>query len=237
MTYPVDTNDGLLEAVNYLLSGPTSLGQNFEGMSATGDAVLNSFGDVVVPSGAVWVTGTNNLPFVSDTIVTIPDPATGPWPTDCNAQVSVTGPTDRVFLSNYINAAFDYINGDGAGCEVQLFLTRYKAYVRDTAIPFYPPYNTNIPAYGKNQLDPLDANYSWYFDAALLGKSRVEVTSVSPPNGTVALDNIFVNIIDSPGIGFYWYVIELQFYPAASTAEVTSIKLGERSFTAQVIKR
>jgi len=41
--YPVDTTDGLIEAVNYLLSGPVSSGQNFEGISAVGlDAVTSA---------------------------------------------------------------------------------------------------------------------------------------------------------------------------------------------------
>lgn len=34
--YPVDTTDNLVEAVNYLLSGPVGSGQNFEGVSAVG---------------------------------------------------------------------------------------------------------------------------------------------------------------------------------------------------------
>jgi len=34
--YPLDTKTDLVEAVNYLLSGPGSLGQNFQGISAVG---------------------------------------------------------------------------------------------------------------------------------------------------------------------------------------------------------
>jgi hypothetical protein len=33
--YPIDTGGDVIEAVNYLLSGPTSIGQNFEGVNKT----------------------------------------------------------------------------------------------------------------------------------------------------------------------------------------------------------
>lgn len=39
--YPVDTEDGLYEAVNYLASGPAGLGQNFQGFNTSGTGYLN----------------------------------------------------------------------------------------------------------------------------------------------------------------------------------------------------
>ena len=57
--YPIDSTDGVLEAVNYLLSGPTSLGQNFEGISAVGlDADTSA--DLFFIPVQTWYTG---LPF------------------------------------------------------------------------------------------------------------------------------------------------------------------------------
>jgi hypothetical protein len=52
--YPLDNNSDIVEAVNYLLSGPTSIGQNFEGMSAVGINVLT---DSVVGQTRTYLTG------------------------------------------------------------------------------------------------------------------------------------------------------------------------------------
>jgi hypothetical protein len=57
--YPIDSTDGVIEAVNYLLSGPTGLGQNFEGVSAVGlDADTSE--DLFFVPVQTWYTG---LPF------------------------------------------------------------------------------------------------------------------------------------------------------------------------------
>jgi len=54
--YPLDTGSNLVEAVNYLLSGPTSIGQNFEGVSAVGYDAGTSEGLAFVPY-QTWYTG------------------------------------------------------------------------------------------------------------------------------------------------------------------------------------
>jgi hypothetical protein len=62
--YPVDSEDGLYEAVNYLASGPAGLGQNFQGFSAYVDPQnTNADGDSVpVPEG--YLTGNFRRPYV-----------------------------------------------------------------------------------------------------------------------------------------------------------------------------
>jgi len=40
--FPLDTESDLVEAVNYLLSGPTGSGQNFQGVSAVGEDAITS---------------------------------------------------------------------------------------------------------------------------------------------------------------------------------------------------
>jgi hypothetical protein len=57
--------------------------------------------------------------------------------------------------------------------------------------------------------------------------------------------NIFVNVIDNPSIGYYWYILEFQpegtvaglLDPLVDTYPLTMKTSGLRSFTAQVIKR
>jgi hypothetical protein len=60
--YPVDNKSGLFEAVNYLLSGPAGLGQNFAGFSAYKPAYLTStyrapftVPDTTTPAPLWWV--------------------------------------------------------------------------------------------------------------------------------------------------------------------------------------
>ena len=70
--YPVTTSDGLYSAVNYLLSGPAGLGQNFQGFSA------------YLPA---YVKGTFKQPF------TISTTATTSAPTWTVAPIAVTSAT------------------------------------------------------------------------------------------------------------------------------------------------
>ena len=46
----------------------------------------------------------------------------------------------------------------------------------------------------------------------------------------------FSTIVNSPGIGYYWYKIEMYFYQVTGTINVNSVQLNYRSFTAQVVK-
>jgi len=64
--YPVDTTDGVLEAVNYLLSGPQSIGQNFEGVSKT----ANPANDIVTTFQYDMLTNAWAAPFTNNATVT-----------------------------------------------------------------------------------------------------------------------------------------------------------------------
>lgn len=64
--FPIDNDDSLVEAVNYLLSGPTSLGQNFEGVSKTADPANN----IVTTFQYDMFTNAMAAPFTNNTTVT-----------------------------------------------------------------------------------------------------------------------------------------------------------------------
>ena len=51
------------------------------------------------------------------------------------------------------------------------------------------------------------------------------------------IESIFTSIIDSPGIGQYFYVLQVAFNVLSGSADVTTCLLGVRSFTAQVVKQ
>jgi hypothetical protein len=65
MSYPVDPGQGLIEAINYLLSGPSSLGQNFEGMNALGVTTPGSLGLITTSTIMTYLTG---MPQVGPTL-------------------------------------------------------------------------------------------------------------------------------------------------------------------------
>jgi len=50
------------------------------------------------------------------------------------------------------------------------------------------------------------------------------------------IETIFTTVIDDPEPGFYWYILELQWYALSDTMIINQSELGFRSLTAQLIK-
>jgi hypothetical protein len=325
--YPLDSTDGLVEAVNYLLSGPTSSGQNFEGMSAVGDPNLPYVGtptgtyftgtissagtrdsittrypswsstNVPVTISGITIVNDNTLtiaytlpgnydginqserPFVAGQIITVTGvtpsvynqtyqiteaffgtgtitvitESTYTWtaytsggdiawnyagenrPTDCQAIVTVTGPTDRVFISSEANTVFGWYDNFGYSGTLNITINsrvnRYKA-ISTTLLP-----NQSFPVNGNRVRD----GFIWQFDKTIIDvPSYIPYTMSTGPKSFDMGTNIFNNIIDSPGIGYYWYVLEFYFvnpYGATDAYPLYMLTKNFRSFTAQVIKR
>ena len=62
--FPIDNEDGLYEAVNYLASGPGGLGQNFSGFHAYVDPQNNNGAGDSAPVPAGYLTGNFRRPYV-----------------------------------------------------------------------------------------------------------------------------------------------------------------------------
>ena len=291
--FPVETSDseGIIDGLNYLLSGPTGLGQNFAGFStyqvgyltgnyrtpftqptyralfvnpinlATSEFVdgrtikftfastqpLPPFkpGDNVIVSGVSndwydyrWepigvVECTNSYCLVrTGSTYTPPFQAIGgggtiyldtngiTCSTDCNARVTVTGTTDKVFISGQLENTFYY---EGAGdITITIQLNRYRGF----------PNN-----------DPDNKDYFFEPDGTIAQK--VYTYTVSGTGQTPTVDTIFSTILDqatkyndnpaTPWAAYYWYIMEVQF--DSVTVEMTSAKFGLRSLSAQVVKQ
>jgi hypothetical protein len=333
MNYSVDTQNSLQEAVNYLLSGPASLGQTFEGMSAVGDPAPNGWsnvpqtyftGSLVAPYTAEgypanywpgWATepyapytitnitstftvgeeqiftvditssgqnlfypgqlitltgvtpaGFNTTYTVIDTVPAYPfvstpltgliiKPVTGfdpvPTytsggevvvdnigtfrPTDCSAVVTVTGPTDRVFLSNQTTMILGYWQLGSTAGDVQptvtLAIRRYRAVQASAQSSDFNTEDTRYYQGFEWQLDGTPLSVPRYIAQQVAGGFYEEVL------GT----NTFINVIDSPGIGHYWYIFEIKVeWPGFTSTDFAPnylVTQDLRSFTAQVIKR
>lgn len=393
--FPVTDTDGTIEAINYLLSGPTSSGQNFQGFSTDEAGYLT--GNFRVP----YVFGSSNLtvapialgnsswldpvtwrhdfavaqaspPFANGNNITVSGVtpvdyngtysrigvvectttyviarATSPYPdpgvvgtggtvelstaiddqetwysTDCNAKVTVTGGTDRVFISSQLNTQWNATINSLATVFYTVAINRYKGFPNND--PTNPEYLFNPDKTVAKQVYPTDmyattsggyatgvatatvgqvpvsnplqltyfvpnadatigtgqganlnitiaANAVTQYDASntlitvaggdagenylvgdvivILGSRlggvdgvndlTITVTAIEPsyiyqnPN----VETIFTTVIDNPPPGYYWYIMEVQWFVAAPvTGKVMSALLGFRNLTAQLIK-
>jgi hypothetical protein len=166
------------------------------------------------------------------------------------AIVSVTGPTDRVFVSSQMNDLIVYSYTDYSDVanytpKLQLEINRYKA-VEFTTLSDVGPEALYANA---TNTQGVYGGYLWKFDKNIVSvASVIGATSIGLQVDANNLgDVIYNNIIDNPGIGVYLYAFQINLIDNAyrtgdlSTDDavllVGASTTGVRSFTAQVIKR
>lgn len=297
--YPIEIDDqaGLNEAVNYLLSGPAGLGQNFEGFSAYEPAYLRPstrqpwsldiastlnpsiylsipINNITVPTNPgreivlTFTTAQATAPFEygdrlqvenvvagggdpdffnggytvyssTTTQVTLFTNGTFTWPayvsggtvgrnyldgtamdTDCNARVTVAGPTDQVFISAQLNLSYEY------DCTTN---TNYDVKIRITRLRGFP--------------DTTPGSNDYLFKDTVIVSERTYSKSVTVGTGTQELEAIFTTVLDGPNLdfGYYWYILTVEFVmpqtaPPFDTT-IGKVTTGLRSLTAQSIKQ
>lgn len=295
--YPVETSDqeGIVDAINYLLSGPAGLGQNFQGFSAyepayirpstrqpfmlpidttliptwdfswtitnitlvgsnptqylqidfTPSVVLTDppfeYGDRVLVTGTVCAgpntsfyddrytvmssTTTSMIVFLSKDY-TFPAYVSGgtvgrDWydvltSTDCNARVTVLGPTDQVFVTAQLIMDIDYTASVASDFDIVVQISRF------TGFP------TNKPG---------DNDYVFSNRVAVSQRTFNYTPSVS---GSINdLETIFTTVLDGPNLdfGYYWYILEVSFNVNSGDVRPGNVIAGLRSLTAQSIKQ
>jgi len=302
--FPIEINDqaGLNEAVNYLLSGPAGLGQNFQGFSdylpsylrpagkqghqpydlpvTVGDPptaqplnpsiyldipinnitaspnpgqeiVLTftvplatapfEYGDYVDLAGVVAAGGDPN--FYNDayivfscttTTVTLFTAGTYTWPaytsggsvgrnymnypnsTDCNARVTVTGPTNQVFVSAQLDLSYEYECFNNISYDVVVRISR-----------------------GKGFPDTTPGSNDYLFADFITISEKTFTKTVTVGSGTDTLEAIFTTVLDGPNLdfGYYWYILEVEFVALITDVTIGRATTGLRSLTAQVIKQ
>lgn len=137
--------------------------------------------------------------------------------TDCNARVTVQGGTEQVLLSSQLTQTISYevITGP-VDLSVYVSLRRYAGF----------PNN-----------DPVNPDF--LFNAQGNVMRKIYTYPGLTGTGTLSeLETIFSTVVDNPGPGYYWYILEVLFeYPLGGTEiQVTTDELGLRSLTAQVVK-
>lgn len=290
--FPISDQQGIIDGLNYALSGPSGLGQDFAGFSSSGDGTqfdmtgnyrppyaIQNFNPPGVPTVAIYVApiplGTSEMldertwkftfaspvvglvPFVAGQPVTVSgvaDPyydgtyspigvvectdtyvtvrTEGSYPvvanssggtvelnsmdtllsTDCNAKVTVTSALDRVVISSQLNNKIIFDAGATGSIYYEAIINRYKA---------------------SSTFDPVNPDYRFNLDGQVAYKQYLESTVL----GSVEKETIFTSIIDSPGPGYYWYILEVRFTDNSGGNIVTNCVLSQRSFSAQVVKQ
>ena len=292
--YPVDVGDqeGIVDAVNYLLSGPSGLGQNYAGFSSYTPTYIRpttrqpfslaidttlypgwtlewDISNITVsgsnPSRFIEVTFAPGLPdititnppfqygdrllisgvtpsdynarytVISSTTTTVilsvskdytwPAYTSGgqlirdfydyPVSTDCNARVTVYGPTDQVFVSaQVILERYFYDNRpitipttqEESGWELLFQINRYKGTpttsTNDNDYVFSNP--VTIAEFTISEVDVNTSN-----DGKIVGGVLAEVPT-------------FTTILDKPSFGYYWYILEINW----KTQDISNGQVG-----------
>jgi hypothetical protein len=287
--FPVD-DSGMQDAVNYLLSGPAGLGQNFSGFSSYQPAYLTSnYRIPFTQSGAIaiyvapiacssavkldartfqynFASTQATIPFANGNTIrgsgwadpfyngsvgaigvvtctldyvifrtqsshpTQPDDLGGGFvflnnndttmSTDCNARVTVTGATDRVFISGQLE---QFISHDVSGdLNVKIQVNRYRGFLNP---------------------DPTNPDYLFLPEETIAEK---EYNFSLVGSGILPIETIFSTLIDKPKYPFnqdpatpwtayYWYILEVYYYSSDVIVYQDEFKL--RSLSAQVVKQ
>ena len=293
--YPVEASDseGIIDAVNYLLSGPAGLGQNFAGFSSYDPAYVT--GNFRIPftqatPAALYVPAiplsnaqqlddrtfkytfttpqavapfalgngltiygitpsdynTNQLNLVQIGVVECTTtyvilrnrdpvvPPLGPYvsggdvelsttgnfynATDCDVRVTVTGGSDRVFVSGQLENLISY----------EVFTA-----------PADFTYSVNIERYkGEPNNNPTNPDFIFIEDGTIVEKVY-SFTVASTGTGTFPLqETVFSTLVDEPDPGFYRYILQVKFRnPTIGDMQVTSSEVSLRSIAAQVVKQ
>lgn len=288
--FPIEINDsqGINDAVNYLLSGPGGLGQNFEGFAAYQPAYLRSsfrqpwslpattslnpsiylalpisnaqpvggnpssqveftfatpqatapfeWGDRLQVTGvtddgsasafddisynyivvscsvtSVIIQYTNNALSLTWSIYISGgeigrDRMNRPLDTDCNARVSVAGPTDQVFVSAQLDLTWEYTCTSPDDYDVVVAIYRSQG---------FPTASTT--------------NTDFLFSNSVLVSEKTFARSVTAGTGTQSLEAVFSTVLDGPGLpfGLYWYILSVEFQvPGGAQGSLVSYVLG-----------
>jgi hypothetical protein len=289
--YPVDLGDdeGIVDAVNYLLSGPSGLGQNFAGFSSYATAYLT--GNFRIPytqtdPSSLYVSPIaidtadmldsrtikfdfttaglatppfslgqglsvygNSVNFYNDAqivqigvvectntyvIVRILSPqplqpqGTGGFlefyvidgynSTDAECRVTVTGATDRVFISAQLDQLVSYeVLAGSQDLTVYVTINRYVGQLND---------------------DPTNPDFFFQSDSTVVEKVVGVFTGLTGTGTLPLLETVFATLIDQPPPGFYRYFLEVYFETDESgDIQITQDELGVRSISAQVVKQ
>lgn len=147
--------------------------------------------------------------------------------TDMGAKVTVNGATDRVFISGQINNVISYTATQASTITYTVMINRRKGF--PTNDPTNPEYlfSETTTIFAKTyymQVDP---------GSGTLPPTEVGTYKVGP----WPLETVFTSVIDTPTVGYYWYIIDIEIDTTQGDAVITESQLTNRSISVQVVKQ
>jgi hypothetical protein len=177
-------------------------------------------------SWTVYSCTANDVTVVTDLVYTWPAYVSGgnlgrdfmnyEFDTDCNARVTVKGPTDQVFVSAQLDLAWQYNCTNPIDYNVVVRIRRGKGFPSDT------PGSTD-----------------YLFKDFVTVSEKTFVKTVTAGTGTQELEAIFTTVLDGTNLdfGYYWYILTVEFVAAKTDITIGRATTTLRSLTSQVIKQ
>ena len=150
--------------------------------------------------------------------VTTTAPDVNALSTDCNSKITVTGGTDRVFISAQLINTISYTATTSSDLNYAVAINRYKGYPND---------------------DPANPGYVFDLDKTIAKKIYQYPGLVGVDQTLPEVETIFSTFPDSDiAPGYYWYIMDVTFQVTnGGDLQVTQSTLGLRSMSTQVVKQ
>lgn len=190
--FPISDQQGIVDGLNYVLSGPGSLGQNFQGYSSNTSTAIS--GDIVdQTTGEI----TSSLPITTAFLQ--------PYLTDCQARIGVSGGTDRVVLSGQLNMGFTYTTTAPCYLQYTVAINRYVAQAnRSTNYNDYLFFYEKTVASQTYDYNYLDTSSGGIGTVTIAGAALSKLNYPAPATGSLVLPVDFTLVglnADAPGTG------------------------------------
>ena len=215
-------------------SAPFSLGNGFGGTSVQGitpssynSISLRNAGTPILQIGVVECTDSYVIVRTRDVITT----SLGTYvsggtieydvmdiynSTDCDVRVTVTGGTDRVFVSGQLNQIISYeVDSGSADLNVYVAIRRYKGFINN---------------------NPVNPDYIFNPDDTIVEK-KYEYIGLTGTGTLPLLETVFTSVVDMPQPAYYRYILEVYFETVLDPIFVTLDEMQVRSISAQVVKQ
>ena len=216
--FPVSTQDGVYQSLNYLLSGPSNSGQSIRGSSSNVATPLSE--DIVDQTTGQIV---NSSPIVTNFLQ--------PYLTDLQSRVGVTGGTDRVLLSAQLNNTYTYTTTADCTLQYTVFINRYRAQQNNSTT-----YNDFLFFFDATVASQEYTSSLSTTDGGLISvtASGTKIAYTQPTSGSLfpAVDTVFVGVNAATGTGLSANIqVEIAYGAAGSytdaNTKVTVIAAGE----------
>jgi len=136
--------------------------------------------------------------------------------TDCSTRLTVTSPTDRVFINVTFDNSISYTASAATDLQYSVLVNRYLAISNN---------------------DVRNPDFLYSFEETIA--ERVYTTPVAIGSGTLDFNTIFGSVIDQPDSAYYLYRVDVQFrvVNTGGAAQVTGSQVRLRNLTGQVVKQ